>query len=190
MLIFYQHFRLERASWKAVVQVNLIRSVRIILDTIDDIASHASCPGSTSSLDDDDGLPAVGANVLQLKARLLPLKQVEERLLRKMTPLDSPDLEPVHMIDPPLPQPHCRARRIREIVVRSNSSWKTAFVKLVGNARSSTDSCDSAVFVNDPNDPSALLHSCANDIIRLWEDPSVRAILTAQRIRLEEMSGL
>jgi len=172
-----------------VVQVNLIRSVRIILDTIDDVTSHASRPGSTSSLD-DDGLPAVGPNVLRLKARLLPLKQVEEMLLRKMTPLDSPDLEPVYMIDPPQLPCQSRARKIREIVVSPNSSWKTAFVKLVANARSSTDSCDSAVFVNDPNDPSVLLHSCAEDIIQLWTDSTVRAMLIAQRIRLEEMSGL
>lgn len=42
----------------------------------------------------------------------------------------------------------------------------------------------------DARDPTRILNSCGPDLIALWSDARVRALLRRKRIRLEEMPGL
>ena len=39
-------------------------------------------------------------------------------------------------------------------------------------------------------DPSRVLHACADDMITLWNDPTIKAMLRAQAVRLEDLPGL
>lgn len=121
--------------------------------------------------------------------RLSPLQQVEETLLRRLSPSGSVGQEATQLssethTDHPRTSP-------KEIVVNSSSPWKTAFTRLLSSTttRSSFESSQDIDF-NDPQDPGVILHACAEDMIRLWNDPTVRELLRVRNIRLEDMAGL
>ncbi|PPQ93666.1 hypothetical protein CVT25_012725 [Psilocybe cyanescens] len=191
-------FRHERASWRAVVQLNVVRSVRLILDTITDAhaATNAS-PSSamlaiprprTESIDSGSLQVRLNPELLKLRMRLLPLQQVEEALLRKMTPAGSAEFEATHL-SPATNLPYStRAGKFREVAINSTAHWKGAFGRLMATARASIDSAADIDF-EDPNDPGVILHACADDMIQLWNDPTVKELLVANKIRLESMAG-
>ncbi|KAF8643529.1 hypothetical protein AX16_008985 [Volvariella volvacea WC 439] len=163
-------FRAERASWRAVIQLNVVRSIHLILDAM-------------SAQDPDT--PPLSPELLKLKLRLQPLLQVEESLIRKLNPSGSTEVEPTRLPSKPLGF----KETLREVAINSASGWKDAFNKLVtnGNGRDSIDS-DSFEF-DDPDDPGHLLHACAEDMTKLWSDPTIRTILKKQNLRMEEVAG-
>ena len=177
-----------------------MRSIRLILDIVSE--AHATTAGNitpirtsqrhlTDSIDlfPPQTRPAVTSELLKLRMRLLPLQQVEEVLLRKMTPAGSAEFEATHLS--PMTNVPYRARqgKFKEIAINSTAQWKGAFGRLIATARASLDSAADIDF-EDPKDPGVILNACAEDIAKLWNDPIVRALLKAQNIRLESMSGL
>jgi hypothetical protein len=175
-------FRDERASWRAVVQLNVVRSVQLILNTM------AEVQGQGSPL--ADGLHSLTPEHLKLRMRLLPLHQVEAALLRKLTPPGSIEFEATHLSSVTNFNYATRSARARkEIAVNSTSQWKGAFSRVVANTvRSSMDSGMDIDF-DDPNDPGIVLHACAEDMIRLWNDPTIKGMLKTRKIRLEDKAG-
>jgi guanine nucleotide-binding protein subunit alpha len=121
--------------------------------------------------------------------RLSPLLQVEDVLMRKLTPNFS-GLEGTHLTAlTNIPYAE-RSRKVRnEVVVNSTSAWKCAFNQLMSNMRGSFDS-DQAIDWDDPNDPGVVLTACGEDMAQLWNDPVVKALLEVQKLRLEDMAGL
>jgi guanine nucleotide-binding protein subunit alpha len=81
-----------------------------------------------------------------------------------------------------------RQGKFREIAINSTAQWKGAFGRLIATARASMDSGADIDF-DDSNDPGVILNACAEDIIKLWNDPTVKILLKAQKIRLESMPG-
>lgn len=81
-----------------------------------------------------------------------------------------------------------------EVSVFAGSAWKTAFNKVIaavgtgggGGSGLGEDGID----WSDPRDPTRVVNRCGPDMIALWADPAVRALLRAQKLRLEEMPGL
>ncbi|CDO73698.1 hypothetical protein BN946_scf185015.g26 [Trametes cinnabarina] len=196
-------FRAERASWRAVVHLNLVRSIRVILDAMSDAqafnASTHSSPNtpirthapdlfhfaSGSSLHRDARLqhPQLTAEHLKLKLRLSPLLHVEEALIRKLTPEGSAEVEATQRISGTGSLAD-RARPLdKEIAVNSQFAWKGAFHRMMG--RNSSDEEERT----DPDDPGRVLHACADDMIMLWNDPTIKALLRAQGVRIEDMPG-
>jgi guanine nucleotide-binding protein subunit alpha len=116
--------------------------------------------------------------------KLLPLQQIEEALIRKLTPIGSIETEGTHLT----PHPSGKAR-FKELTVHSTTQWKVAFGKILTSARTSTESA-ADIDWNNPNDPRIVLNACAEDIVKLWDDPTVQELLHEQKIRLEDMSGL
>ena len=121
-----------------------------------------------------------------MRMRLLPLRQVEESLLRKMTPTGSSEFEPTHLS--PVKN-KTKAGKFRELAINSTTQWKGAFGRLIATARASFESTTEIDF-DDPDDPAVILHACSEDIINLWNDPTVKMLLKAQKVRLEDMGGL
>jgi len=121
--------------------------------------------------------------------RLLPLQQVEEALLRRLSSAGSSEIEATRLL--PVTDLPCfgTAANGKEITVNSTSQWKFAFSRLLSNPRSSFDSGADIDF-EDPNDPGVILHACAEDMIQLWNDPTIKALLSARKQRLEDMAGL
>ncbi|KAL7284102.1 hypothetical protein ACG7TL_001382 [Trametes sanguinea] len=196
-------FRAERASWRAVVHLNVVRSIRVILDAMAEAqAYHAStysspntpirthapdlfhaASGSSLARDARAQHPPLTAEHLKLKLRLSPLLQVEEALIRKLTPAGSGEVEATQRTSGTGSHAD-RARALdREIAVNSQFAWKGVFHRMMGR-----NSSDGEEF-NDPDDPGHVLHACAEDMITLWNDPTIKALLRAQGIRIEDMPG-
>lgn len=71
----------ERASWKAIVQLNLVRNVTTILHTLSRELSRPSSPTpGPDEEDDEDGPPLAFTEKHQLlKLRLAPLRNLQVR---------------------------------------------------------------------------------------------------------------
>lgn len=179
------------------MQLNVVRSIRLILDAMSEAQSSNSPTSSPTSyvpsrspspLTPTDHPPLTPEH-LKLKMRLLPLQQVEEALLRKLTPAGSAEFEATHLS--PVTNLPYSGRANKEIAVNSGAQWKGAFNRILASTtnRSSIDTVQDIDFEN-PNDPGVILHACRDDMIRLWNDPTITALLKAHRIRLEDMAGL
>ncbi|KAH9852509.1 G-alpha-domain-containing protein [Lenzites betulinus] len=195
-------FRAERASWRAVVQLNVVRSIRVILEAMAEAqAYHATTysgpntpvrthapdlfhSASSSSLKRPP--PPLSPEHLKLKLRLAPLVQVEETLIRRLTPAGSGELEATQLRALGGGASHAdRARALdREVAVNSQFAWKGVFHRMIGRTSQDGDG-----ELTDPDDPAGILHACAEDMITLWNDPVIRGLLRSQTIRLEDMPG-
>ncbi|KAI6158196.1 guanine nucleotide binding protein, alpha subunit [Pisolithus tinctorius] len=187
-------FRAEKAYWRSIIQLNVVQSIHAILDVISraHAVSHPSTSYSSSSQCSSGHVshgssssrppsghkdyPPLTADHLKLKKRLAPLIQVEVALLRKILPpsqLASADDSSLH-----------------EVCINSNSGWKGAFSKIVGNG-DNRKSCDTADMINwsDPDDPGVVMQACAEDMKRLWADPIIKRLMEVEKMRPEEMAG-
>lgn len=123
--------------------------------------------------------PPLTEEHLQLKMRLSPLSQVEASLVRQLTLSVPSDYDP----------PSSSKGPEKEMYVSSNGQWKHMFSKLVKDTRNSFESED-IIDWNNPNDPGVILHACADDMKKLWQDPIIQQLLRVQKLRIEEVAGL
>ncbi|KAK7683169.1 hypothetical protein QCA50_013842 [Cerrena zonata] len=195
-------FKAERASWRAVVLLNVVRSIRTILEAITEFhdaqnSQAASFAPSRPTTSPSSSSPPAGSWLrltpehLKLKLRLLPLLQVEESLIRKLTPPGSPEFAATHLsqiTNIPSPMVSRPSAKGKEVAVNSQFAWKGVFSKIIPSSR---DSFDSADLVNweDPEDPGRIIFACSEDMIKLWRDPMIRKILNHQHIRLQDEGG-
>lgn len=182
-------FRSERASWRAVIQLNVVQSIHAILDLMSKAHSSAHNPSNSITLITTSSssphntppkeYPPLNPEHLKLKMRLAPLLQVEAALMKKLLPNGHLQLaqlaNPTHSL--PLQQ---------EISVNSSAGWKSTFSRLIGR-----NSCDSADLIDwsDPDDPGVVLNACAEDMKRLWTDPIIKKLMDVEKMRPEEMAG-
>ncbi|KAG6895728.1 hypothetical protein C0992_012998 [Termitomyces sp. T32_za158] len=176
-------FREERILWRAVIQLNIVRSIRLILDSL------SPSQNLDSDADSDDGhLPSSSTTLVPspldaLRSRLQPLRHIEALLIAKLVPPNED--EPTHL---PASQ---------EIFVRPGAAWKGALAK----ARVSCPDDPPASPPGRPtsagntgletqDEPQKVLHQCRRDMILLWNDHVVRQILLRKKVRLHESPGL
>jgi guanine nucleotide-binding protein subunit alpha len=161
-----------------------VRSIRLVLNALEEAEAISSAPSPNP---EDPVYPALTPELRTLKMRLLPLQQVEEALVGKLNGSgnsQSATLSPLTN----LPE-STRGSVSQEVSINSAMPWKGAFSRLISNARTSVDGPE----VNEPQDSRnarQLLHACTDDMIKLWNDRTVRAILRVHRLRLEDMAGL
>ncbi|KNZ71357.1 Guanine nucleotide-binding protein alpha-4 subunit [Termitomyces sp. J132] len=179
-------FRTERASWRAVVQLNVVRSVKLILHAMTEVQAAASPSTVVSEAESEAKYPILSPEHLRLKMRLLPLQQVEETLLRKITPGYSAEREATHL-SPVTNLPYFSRNTPSEPALNSLTPWQNAFNRLVSGPRTSLDSQD--IDFDDPNDPGVILNACKDDINLLWTDPTIKELLLALRIQLQDVGG-
>ncbi|KAF8205858.1 guanine nucleotide binding protein, alpha subunit [Mycena galopus ATCC 62051] len=177
-------FRSERASWRAIIQLNVIRSVRIILEALTAHSSSRDLPpsprSSYSSYSSSDSLRP-DSDLLALRMRLLSVLEIEDILKRRLAAPDPP------RFSYPTVSPMFQRRTNKEIVVNSSVPWKSAFLRDTVD-RDSIDT-QNAVDWDAEDDPGPVLHAQSEDLQRLWAHPTVRAILERQGIRLQESAG-
>jgi hypothetical protein len=194
-----EDFAQERISWKAIIQLNLIRHVLTILKVLEEEAT-ARPPSSTSLLLDihphpDPGPSAQPAPRLSnlnlattnssstqtafhhtLRLRLAPLAEIEANLSKQLTQCSLP----------PVPS--------KEPIVHSYTAWMKHF-----GYRSATPSASSSqaaspvsagpVGLHFEEEAGRVIDSLKGDIAALWNDPVVRAVLQARKVRLELEGG-
>ncbi|KAF8067667.1 guanine nucleotide binding protein, alpha subunit [Lyophyllum atratum] len=183
--IMYEHkaFKAERSSWRAIIQLNVVRSVHLILDAMTRAQIEAQSP---SSSDGSTYQPELSQELLKLQMRLSPLLQVEQALIRRLTPVGGATNQT--LLNPDTSYADRSKSLAREVAIQSGSAWKGAVTKLLSgdSARSFSEPTTNW---NDPNDPGVVLNACAQDISLLWSDPMVKQLLNRQKLRLEEMAG-
>jgi hypothetical protein len=164
----------------------VVHSIRLILDAMEEAQQGDCLP-----IDDDDSdhsiapihYPTLTVEHLKLRMRLLPLQRVEELLLQRLSWAGSTEFEPTQ------PMSFAQPCRRKEFAVHSSSPWKNALAQLLNAALGSFDQQSEFEFT-DPDDPGVVLNACSEDMIRLWNDPTIQELLRVMRIRLEDMAGL
>ena len=154
-------------AWKAVIHLNLVRSVNFILDLLEDPRSpsteHRRSPSATASRERSSN------DLRFLKMRLAPLRQVEQMLSRRFYPETGAFGK-------------YQKDRASEVSVRGLSGWKT----LLKNRRNPQNPSAS----DDLEDSQRVIDACKDDMTALWEDPNVHARLKKHNVRLQDQSGL
>ncbi|KAG6853072.1 hypothetical protein C0991_007064 [Blastosporella zonata] len=159
----------ERALWRAVIQLNVVHSVRVILDAL------AQVKNETSPASSPDQSRPLNPELFNLKTRLSPLIQVEQVLTRRLT------LEELRENEEQLRDNSLNERLDKEVTINASRAWKEALVDLSQQTDQANDS---------DNDPGVVLNACAQDILLLWNDFTVRTLLKEQSIHMEEVAGL
>ncbi|KAJ7307817.1 guanine nucleotide binding protein, alpha subunit [Mycena albidolilacea] len=184
-------FTSERASWRAIIQLNVIRSVRIILDALMAVSAtrdFAPTPRSSySSYASRDSLRP-DSELLALRIRLLSVLELEDVLKRRLaTPEPECELPPSSVAQISTISTMFRRRTNKEVAVNSSVEWKSAFMR-DGVGRQSLDT-ENGVDWEREDDPGPMLHARCEDMQKLWGHSTVRAILERQGIRLQESPG-
>jgi len=162
-----------------VIQLNIVRSIRVIIDTISD--AHRNAVLSEDESDGEEELP-LPDSLIAIKERLRPLKHIENLLVAKLIP--SNEAEASYLGNRPDFISSSKNRKNQEVFIRPGKGWHGALLRGVrpssaGNAGLET-----------PDETQCILDSCCPDMIVLWQNPTIRAILERRKVRLEELPGL
>ncbi|KAG2041070.1 guanine nucleotide binding protein, alpha subunit [Suillus americanus] len=181
-------FHEERILWRSVIQLNIVRSVRTILDALSDVRLPTLDSGGEDS---DDG----GANIPQelemLQMRLTPLRHIEALLIAKLIPPSEDEAASVIGSSAISAYHSHRSRsserswRAQEVFVRPGATWKGALAKSTRTRPISLGNTG----MQTRDEAQEVIHSCSYDIMALWNDRLVREVLRRRKIRLEESSG-
>lgn len=185
-----------------MIQLNLIRSIKNLLDVLQDeldtssttsptarfpatsAFSPASPPARTQWLTDDHR---------RIRMRLSPLLSIEQTLTRKLLPNDA--AAPTSYAYELDAKDKEGRRSIQELRVRAGSGWKSLLSRAVGHAleepprgggRPPTAREDEA----RKDDPTMALAASRDDIVSLWADPVVQRVLNKSGVRLQDLPGL
>ncbi|KAF8626653.1 hypothetical protein AX15_004744 [Amanita polypyramis BW_CC] len=191
----------ERASWRPVIYLNLVRAVNRILDLMEREVSDRSLYDMNSNISDDSI-----EEVLVARAKSLPPLRFQEKhrlLQRRLRPLlgVQKDLEQrlgsaaIEMYTTsvttaaPFNTPPAKKRRISEFSIHSSNGWKSALYKL--RARSGSDPLENneRVAIDLSDDLIEAFVSCQEAIKELWEDPVIHEMLNRRKIRFEDTPG-
>ncbi|KAF4620276.1 hypothetical protein D9613_000337 [Agrocybe pediades] len=168
----------ERASWKTIILLNLVRSINTIVDTIN------------APTEEDEGVRHTEMDVPwpteRHKAtvlRLMPLQQVEKDLKRYLG-AGSEEVVQGHGHDISTITSHASVEKkaeASEFAIRSSRGWRSILDQIrnpqLGKASSAYDIGFQVVL------------GCKQDIRWLWNDPITRQLLQYRHIPLEESPG-
>jgi len=164
----------ERSSWRAIIQLNLIRSIVTLLDLIGEALADSYYETSSLPLTEKHRL---------LRLRLAPLRGVQQDLQRR---LGAAAIE--EMTNPGsggvLPRPS-------EFAVRSRDGWRSALERFRTRPQDAQENARAAdARVRKAAEVTEVVVGCAEDMKALWEDAAVQGMLRRKRIRMEEEPGL
>lgn len=172
-------FREERNLWRAVIQLNLVRSVRTIMDVVQNVLRGFSVRVASGGEEDDSDPEATLGPLDDLRALLHGLdgvRRIEAVLIAKLVP---PDEEEATHLGKPGPE---------EVFVRPGAGWKGLVARGARTHGRPTSLGDTGMETRD--EISAGLHAYRHEMAALWEHPTAREILSRRKVRLEESPGL
>lgn len=175
-------FREERHLWRCVIQLNIVRSIRLIVDTTLD--ARRSAVLSEDESDGDEELQ-LSDQLVALTERLKALKHIESILVTKLVPPN--EAEATNLGTRPDIISSSQSRKDQEIFVRPGKGWHGALLR---GARSTRPMSAGSTGLETPDETQCVLDSCRNDMIALWKNQTVRSILHRRKVRLEELPGL
>jgi guanine nucleotide-binding protein alpha-1 subunit len=172
----------ERNGWRAVVQLNIVRSITTILAAVEsDIGGDPAQESDEEvSVDagDDEELQFNETHSL-LMIRLSPLRAVETLLKRRLGPGAEPHQPELPMAATPFDQPVGRSvgKSSQEFAVRS---WQEVL-----DAESRTDDAGEGLV-----SATLTIAACKDDMKALWNDKTVRQLLKRRKQILPDSAGL
>ncbi|KAH8824047.1 guanine nucleotide binding protein, alpha subunit [Flagelloscypha sp. PMI_526] len=195
----------ERASWRVVIFLNLVRNVNHILDQLaEEIArsnsQHGHSTGSEESSEEGHGASSSSRRRSKtplrfkekhriLSLRLGPLRGVqadlEQRLGAETTELYSTDVTTA------APFGSFQRKALQEFSINSTNGWKSALDKFRPN-RWAQEGGTPTRRQRDADDNAAIevVASCREDMKSLWEDTTIREMLSSRKSRpLEDSPG-
>jgi hypothetical protein len=206
-------FHAEAAAWRAVIDLNLVRSVTFLLNLLEESSPTSPSPStvdaagsSGSGSGDADIRPTSpsGTKILplrrltddlrRLRVSLSPLRSIEECLARFISPEHYPrrvgcagsSSNKNGSGNGGSPTSALPTERAFEVRVRSGSRWKTLFKGGGNGAMSKARSQE----YEEAQNARRVIEACREDIVTLWNHPAVRAGLADQSVSLEFQSGL
>jgi hypothetical protein len=198
----------ERTSWRVVIQLNLLRSIIRILDALraemdgerPDTSSTLGGGGDDHSDDHHHKSSIVFSDKHQLLIlRLAPLRKVDLDL-KRLLGAGSEEVRPssgfthpaLFDMDPPTTSKrasgsHRTWRRTDEFHIRSLMDTFARTGEHSKDAQQSTQPNPGSTAI-DPT--TEVIARCKDDMKTLWEDSTVRSVLSRRKIRLEDSAGL
>ncbi|KAH0834717.1 G-protein alpha subunit-domain-containing protein [Lanmaoa asiatica] len=183
-------FREERILWRSVIQLNVVRSVRTIMDALSNVRLPPIDSGGEDSDDDDPHIPH---EIDLLRMRLTPLRHIEALLIAKLIPPSEDDTASFvgggsfSAYQSRRNTSVERSWRTQEVFVRPGATWKGVLAKSSRRDGRPTSLGDTGMTTRD--EAQEVLHGCSDDIIALWNNKLVREVLRRRKIRLEELPG-
>ncbi|KAF8221182.1 heterotrimeric G protein alpha subunit [Tricholoma matsutake] len=172
----------ERNGWRAVVQLNIVRSITTLLEAVE-----SEMRGDPAQELDEEVTQAEAGDVEELQfnethsllmIRLTPLRGVETLLKRRLGPGAEPHQPELLMAATPFDQPSERSpdKPSPEFTVRS---WQEVL-----DAKSRTDDMG-----EDLDSATLTFAACKNDMKTLWNDKTVRLALKRRNHNLPDSAG-
>ncbi|KAL9710697.1 hypothetical protein Ac2012v2_006235 [Leucoagaricus gongylophorus] len=190
----------ERASWRAVIFLNLVRNVNEVLEHMSAEMTDLPYPRYPDS-DSTEELPIRPIKTLpplkfkdkhkQLRLQLAPLQQVQRELEQQ---LGAASTEVYSTVSAPFESQTSSGRRApSEFSINSSNGWKSAldrFRKGPGNRPEAPNDNNKGKGSRDMEEEMAeIIVSCREDIKALWEDPTVGEALSRRKARIEDVPG-
>nr|WBU87316.1 G-alpha-domain-containing protein [Ganoderma boninense] len=193
------HFHKERAAWKTIIQLNLIRNIKRLLEVLQEEWESSLQTTTASSIAKGKGVagrtpssPGVRFSTSKLtdnhrriRMRLSALLPIEDELMKKLLPDGG--------------------AANKDVCVRAGSGWKgivsalsentstlgpvVPVKPLVSAMKGSANSRPTTADARFKDNPTAVLAACKDDIVTLWEDHIVQDVLKKHNMRLQDMPG-
>ncbi|KAG7100017.1 hypothetical protein E1B28_001804 [Marasmius oreades] len=210
-------FHAERIAWRAVIYLNLVKSITRILIALSPDADieEQLLEDDSASISADNHLP-IASKYESYRQRLQPLFDLEERLSRL---LSSPDEDEPTQLGPqngtwvnPTTNGHSTpivtrptsilgpsnrdysqvghgTSKKKELSVHTSKNWKGTFSLSRTKNPKSKHTGEIEGWWENPDDPVHVLNACAPVMLELWQDHEVRMQLAEKKIRLQESAG-
>ncbi|PCH39013.1 G-protein alpha subunit [Wolfiporia cocos MD-104 SS10] len=172
------HFRNERAAWRTIIQLNLIRCIKRLLEVLQDEWAQSVQPPRP---DKGKGVAGRAPPAPTVRFSTSPLTDTHRRMRMRLSPLLSIEAELTRTLFPE------GGDRVQDVCVRAGSGWKGLLAAVAGHAAERERRPGTADRAK--NDPTAVLDACRDDIVALWEDQVVRSVLKKHNVRLQDMPG-
>jgi guanine nucleotide-binding protein alpha-1 subunit len=122
------------------------------------------------------------------RERLLPLLAIEVDMTRKLFPELAPSISAKDEGDGANGAKISTVSGVKEVCVRAGNGWKDALVKLQKEQKDKLKGKENSAGTTD--ELTIVLDNCRDDIVSLWEDKAVRAVLKRRNVRMQDMPGL
>lgn len=168
-------------AWRPVIYLNLVRSIRTVINAL----AEPDDKGDTDRLSRQSSYSSFGSAHKDEKASDIPLPELIQRLrpLATVETILSGRLvagEEENLANNSLEWSD------DEITLRPTSRGRRSLFRFQA---SMPNAMEEKIEDTDFDDQGDVIYQLRNEIISLWRDPTVQAVLKSKRIRLQDCSG-
>lgn len=171
----------ERAAWRAVIMLNLVKSVNTVVDILIETMESAELLATDSQGSGSKARPLtpLNENHRNIIRRLGVLRQIE-RDLKMLLGSGASEVEDPN--DGGDNGPQFNPSKVQEFSVRSSSGWKDILDRIRNPSQGKESETQRKAF--------QVVSSCRDDILLIWNDSAVRSVLKNREAGLEDSPGL